>query len=61
MNNDEQIKKTCENCIEWEFFEGFGYGCFVRQITRTLLDANECSNYFYKRRSWRKKEGGEQE
>lgn len=59
MNNDEQIKKTCENCIEWEFFEGYGYGCFAMR-TMTPLDANECPNYFYKWRLWRKKEGRDQ-
>ena len=39
--------KKCENCIEWEYFEGYGYGCFCMK-TMTPLDAEECEYYHYK-------------
>lgn len=41
MSNEE---RKCENCIEWEFFEGYGYGCFCMQ-TMTPINANECEYY----------------
>jgi len=41
----DEIK--CENCMEWEYFEGYGYGCFCMK-TMTPLDANKCENYAYK-------------
>ena len=36
--------KDCENCIEWEYFEGYGHGCFCMQ-TMTPLDAEKCEFY----------------
>ena len=37
----------CENCMEWEYFEGYGYGCFCMR-TMTPLDAEKCKFYAYK-------------
>jgi hypothetical protein len=36
--------KKCENCIEWEYFEGYGYGCFCMKTT-TPIDAEKCKFY----------------
>ena len=38
----------CEDCIEWEYFEGYGYGCFCMK-TMTPIDANKCEFYADKR------------
>lgn len=27
----------CANCIEWEYFEGCGYGCFVMRTMMPFL------------------------
>lgn len=35
----------CEDCIEWEYFEGYGYGCFCMK-TMTPIDADKCEFYF---------------
>ena len=40
--------KKCENCIEWEYFEGYGYGCFCMK-TMIPIDANKCEFYLEKR------------
>ena len=37
----------CENCMEWEYFEGYGYGCFAMR-TMVPLDAKKCPFYAYK-------------
>lgn len=37
-----------ENCTEWEYFEGYGYGCFCMK-TMIPIDANECEFYADKR------------
>ena len=34
----------CENCIEWEYFEGYGYGCFCMR-TMMPIDANKCEEF----------------
>jgi hypothetical protein len=36
--------KKCEDCIEWEYFEGYGYGCFCMKTT-TPIDAKKCKFY----------------
>jgi hypothetical protein len=36
--------KKCEDCIEWEYFEGYGHGCFCMQ-TMTPIDAEKCKFY----------------
>ena len=38
----------CEDCIEWEYFEGYGYGCFCMK-TMTPIDADNCESYADKR------------
>lgn len=38
----------CENCTEWEYFEGYGYGCFCMK-TMTPIDAEKCEFYADKR------------
>jgi len=38
----------CEDCIEWEYFEGYGYGCFCMK-TMTPIDADKCEFYADKR------------
>lgn len=38
----------CEDCIEWEYFEGYGYGCFCMK-TMTPIDADKCECYADKR------------
>lgn len=38
----------CENCIEWEYFDGYGYGCFCMK-TMIPIDSNECDFYADKR------------
>ena len=53
----------CENCTEWEYFEGYGYGCFCMK-TMTPIDASKCENYVYKWAnnipySWKPKMKGE--
>lgn len=46
----------CEDCTEWEYFEGYGYGCFCMK-TMTPIDADKCEFYADKRRdvphSWK--------
>ena len=37
----------CEDCSEWEYFEGYGYGCFCMK-TMTPIDAEKCEFYAYK-------------
>lgn len=44
----EDKNKKCEDCEEWEFFEGYGYGCFCMK-TMTPIDANKCEFYTDKR------------
>lgn len=34
----------CEDCIEWEYFEGYGYGCYCMK-TMTPIDADKCEYY----------------
>ena len=38
----------CEDCTEWEYFEGYGYGCFCMR-TMTPIDAEKCEFYSEKR------------
>ena len=38
----------CEDCTEWEYFEGYGYGCFCMK-TMTPIDADKCEFYADKR------------
>lgn len=38
----------CENCIEWEYFEGYGYGCFYKK-TMTPIDADKCDSFVDKK------------
>ncbi|SDB14850.1 hypothetical protein [Eubacterium oxidoreducens] len=40
--------KKCENCMEWERFDGYGYGCFCMK-TMTPIDAEKCEFYADKR------------
>ncbi len=51
---------NCLDCIEWEYFEWYGYGCFAMK-TMTPLDANECEFYADKREnvphSWKPHKG----
>lgn len=42
--------KKCENCIEWEYFEGYGYGCFCMKTT-TPIDAEKCKFYADKKKN----------
>ncbi len=46
----------CANCIEWEYFDGYGYGCFVMG-TMIPLDAEKCE--FFANRDKYKKETDE--
>ena len=54
----------CEDCIEWEYFEGYGYGCFCMK-TMTPIDANKCECYADKRpdvpHSWKPSKNESQE
>lgn len=36
--------RKCEECTEWEYFEGYGYGCFYGQ-TMSPIDADKCDGY----------------
>ena len=49
----------CEDCVEWEYFEGYGYGCFCMK-TMTPIDADKCELYADKRpdvpHSWKPSE-----
>lgn len=37
---------TCNDCIEWEYFTGYGYGCFCRKRTIPIDDAEkECEDF----------------
>lgn len=38
------MARKCEECTEWEYFEGYGYGCFYGQ-TMTPVDADKCDGY----------------
>lgn len=38
------MARKCEECTEWEYFEGYGYGCFYGQ-TMTPIDADKCDGY----------------
>ena len=38
----------CEDCIEWEDFEGYGYSCLCMK-TMTPIDAEKCEFYADKR------------
>lgn len=40
----EDKNKKCEDCTEWEYFEGYGYGCFCMK-TMTPIDADKCEFY----------------
>lgn len=42
--------KDCENCTEWEYFEGYGYGCFCMR-TMSPVDASECEFYYPKNKN----------
>ena len=46
--SEEQTEATnnakCENCMEWEWFDDYGYGCFCMK-TMSPIDANECAFY----------------
>ena len=50
-NEDDSIQ--CKTCIEWEYFEGYGYGCFVME-TMAPLDAKKCE-FFTNRDKYKKK------
>lgn len=41
--------KECENCTEWEYFEGYDYGCFCMK-TMSSIAASECEYYHDKRK-----------
>lgn len=43
--------KNCENCIEWEYFEGYGYGCFCMK-TMFPIDAEKCEFYSSKNKNY---------
>lgn len=49
-NTDDTIQ--CKNCMEWEYFEGYGYGCFAKK-TMTPLDAEKCE-FFSNRNKYKK-------
>lgn len=53
-NPDENSTVECKNCMEWEYFEGYGYGCFVMR-TMTPLDAEKCK-FFANKDKWKKNE-----
>jgi len=53
MNDNEEIKPTCLNCIEWEYFDNFGCGCFCMQ-TAVPIDAEKCEFYCHKDTDFRK-------
>lgn len=38
----------CEDCMEWEYFDGYGYGCFCMK-TMIPIDADKCEFYTDKR------------
>lgn len=38
---------TCEDCVEWEYFEGIGFGCFGRRM-HTPINAEECEEFAQK-------------
>lgn len=52
----EYKNKKCEDCTEWEYFDGYGHGCFCMK-TMTPIDANKCEFYADKRpdipQSWK--------
>lgn len=52
----EDKNKKCEDCTEWEYFDGYGYGCFCMK-TMTPIDADKCEFYADKRpdipQSWK--------
>lgn len=50
--SDTANEVKCENCTEWEYFEGYGYGCFCRK-TLSPLDAEKCEDYSYKYKSYK--------
>ena len=42
----------CQECAEWEYFEGYGYGCFCRKRTIPLDKAEEeCEDFSPKNRT----------
>lgn len=49
-NSNENNTVQCTNCMEWEYFEGCGYGCFAMR-TMTPLDAEKCE-FFTNRDKW---------
>lgn len=51
-NPDEDNIIDCKNCTEWEYFEGYGYGCFVRK-TMIPLDATKCE-FFSNKNKYKK-------
>lgn len=58
MSDNEKFKPSCLNCIEWEYFEGIGHGCFCMQTTLPI-DAEKCEFYCNKYTDFRKiLEGG---
>lgn len=51
MTNEEPIKPECWNCVEWEWFDDHGYGCFCMQTMNPIDAANcECYRYDYDKR-----------
>lgn len=44
---DNDDRRKCSNCIEWQYFEGYGYGCFCM---KTMIPLDDCENFVYKKR-----------
>ena len=38
------MARKCEECTEWEYFDGYGYGCFYGK-TMAPIDADKCDGY----------------
>jgi hypothetical protein len=37
--------RTCKDCVEWEFFEGYGWGCYLKKISKMPINADECDGF----------------
>lgn len=35
----------CDYCFEWEYFEGYGAGCFCTHRTEKLSENEDCEFY----------------
>lgn len=51
------MARKCEECTEWEYFEGYGYGCYYGQ-TMTPIDADKCDGYVLDNHDVRRQSNG---